>query len=305
MLSRYRKFVVIGAALALLVGVTAGPLAASSSNKTYTAAVNPATLPFSSSGTSQGPVTITLTNTTPSASINSLTVTAPSGYTITSLAATPVTESSGNAGNYNVSLANNTITVTNLSPVSYLGTVSVSFTASTTWTGTLSCSTNSAAWSTTAWTGSNLSGNQFTLSGSAPTTSIGTDLAVGATITVSGVSLTNNGTSCLPVTISRNLNSVTILKPTSSTDLLTLDVLWDPEPAGLPLKIDTVTAADGSTNNIQWCGGTPTAPTVATGQVSCLFSETAKLYLPDSSGNPQIQVEDVVKLIGDYSIVRG
>lgn len=307
MSTRFRKFIVIGASLALLVGVTAGPLAAASSNKTYTVAASPASLPYSSTGTAQGSLAIVFTNTTPSASINSLTVAAPSGWTISTAAPITVTESSGNAGNYSAILdsGTNTITVTNLSPVSYLGTVSVSFTASTSWNGALSCTGNGAAWTTTAWTGSKPgSGNQFTLSGPAATTSVGTNLAVGATITVSGVSLTNNGTTCVPVTISRNGNSVTILKPTASTDMFRLDVLWDPEPAALPLKVDSVTIANGSTNPIQWCGGTVSSLTMPLGQVSCLVSETAKVYGPDANNNPQIQVEDVVNLIGDYSISR-
>lgn len=302
MFSRFRKFLVIGAGLALLAGLTAGPLSAASSNKTYTVAASPASLPYSSSGAS-GPLAITFTNKTPSASINSVTVTAPSGYSVTGPFS--VTEGTGSAGNYNVSVSGQTISVTNLSPVGYLGTVSVSFTASTTASGVVDCTTNDATWDTAAWTGSNLGGNKFTLSGNPATTSIGSDLAVGATISTSGVSLTNNGTSCVPVTISRDANSVTILKPTSSSDNFTLDVLWDPEPAQTPMPA-TQTNTPLPKHAIPWCGGTAAAPALPNAtDVSCLISEMQQIAGPDAGGNQQVQVHDVVYLLGDYSIVRG
>lgn len=308
MFSRYRKFIVIGVGATLLAALTAGPLSAASSNKTFTAAVNPSTMSYSSTGTAQSSFTITYTNTTPSASINSVTLTAPTGWTIDSPATgVTVTEGGGSAGNYNVSIANQTITVTNLSPVGYLGTVSVTFLATANWSSTLTCSTNSATWTITAWTGSNLGGNQFTLTNGPITTSIGSDLAVGASVTVSGATLTNVGTVCVPVTISRNGNSVTVLKPTVSGEAFKLDILWDPEPAALPLPVDQVTSTAGSSNPIQWCNGTTSSLSVPTSQVSCLVSESAQVYGPDTSTPPvqQVQVHDVVFLLGDYSIVRG
>ena len=306
MLSRFRKLVVIGAGLALLGGLAAGPLAAASSTKkTYGVTVTPATLAYGAPSITSA-FTATFTNTTPggTSSINSLSLTAPTGYTIDSTPAPSFTTTTGSSAG-NLTSSPTTVTVTNLYPVTYGQSVTLSFSA-TVDTTSLTCSTAVGTWATQVWTGANTSGTLFALSSAVPTTTIGTDLQPGASITASGVTVTNVGTTCVPVTVSRNGNTVTILKPTIEGVALSVDILWDPEPAVLPLPVDQVEASGSATPGpVQWCGGTPSQPTVPAGQVSCLVSESSQIYGPDASGNQQVRVHDVVYLLGDYSIVRG
>jgi hypothetical protein len=324
MLMRFRKLVVIGAGLALLVGLTTGSLAAASGNKTYTVSIDPAVLSYTGTSSTSASLTVTYTNLTPSATINSVTLTPPSGYTITGVGT--ITESSGPAGNYNVSPTafptTGMIQVTNLNPVGYQVNLNIPLTV-TVDTSKIDCSNNVATWPTAAYTGANLGGNTFGLvfPGKTPTntTTIGSSLAAGATVTVvSGVTVTNNATSCAFVGISRNGNSVSVLKPAGTTLNLALKIVWDPEKAILPLPVDQVTNTGGGTNDIQWCGGTPsfdssgnltttaglTSP--ASDQLSCLVKETSQVYGPDPTvtGQQDVQVTDVVYLFGDYSIYR-
>ncbi len=305
MSSVLRKLVLIGAGAALLSGLTAGPLtAASSTKKTYGVTVTPATLDYGAPSITSA-FSVTYMNTTPGgiASFNSLSLSAPAGYSIDATSVSFTTTTGSSAGNLTSSPT--TVTVTNLYPVTYGQSVTLSFSA-TVDTSNLSCATAAGAWTTYAWTGANTSGTLFALSSAVPTTTIGTDLQPGASITASGVTVTNVGTTCVPVTVSRNGNTVTILKPTIEGVALSVDILWDPEPAVLPLPVDQVEASGSATPGpVQWCGGTPSQPTVPAGQVSCLVSESSQIYGPDASGNQQVRVHDVVYLLGDYSIVRG
>jgi hypothetical protein len=303
MSSAYRKILVIGAGAALLVGLTAGPLsAASPHSKTYTVTVNPTTLPYGTPSVTS-PFSFSYTNTTPSATINSVTLSAPSGYTIdaTSVAV------SGNTGNYSIatSSAAPQITVTNLYPVGYQATVTLSFTA-TVDTSNLSCSSSAGTWTPTAWTGSNLSGHLFTPTNTA-TTTVGTNLDPGGTTTYTDangntVTVTNVGTTCTPLSISRSGNTTTINKPTIAGVALTADVVWDPEPAQYPLPATQVDTP-GGWHNLLWCDGTMSSPDLPAGtnEVSCLVTESSKIVGPDASGTQQVQIEDLIYLLGDIS----
>ncbi len=298
MSSVFRKLAVMGAGAALLLGATAGLSAASSSNKTYTLAVSPGTLPYSPS-TETAQFTATFKDTTPSASINSLTLTAPTGYTVTT--APSLTASSGNLGNnYSVSVSStlpSTITVTNLYPVGYNQTLTLAFTA-TVDTSSLTCSNNVGTWSSNAWTGSNQSGAQF--APASATTTVGAALAGSTSYPniVTGVTVTNNATTCALVGISRSGNSVTVLKPAGSTVNVTVDVLWNAEPAVYPLPATQVDTPS-PTHDIQWCGGTSSSPTMPTGEVSCLISESSQI-----AGSNTVQVHDVIALDGDWTALR-
>lgn len=310
MSSRFRKPVVIIAGLALLVGLAAGPLAAASSTKkTYGVTVTPTTLDYSTPSITSA-FTATYTNTTPggTSTINSLSLTAPTGYTIDAdPAPTFATSAGGSTGS--LAASSTTITVTHLNPVSYGQSVTISFSATVADTTSLSCATEAGLWTTQAWTGATTSGTLFRLSSAAPATTIGTGtlLLPGNSIVVSGVTVTNNSTSpCgVPVTVTRSGNSVQILKPTIEGVGLTVDILWDPEPAVLPLPVDQVMASGSTTPGpIQWCDGTATTPAMVTGQVSCLVSESSQIYGADATGNQQVQVHDVIALLGDWAISR-
>lgn len=306
-----------------LLLAAAGPLSAASTNKTYTVTVSPTNLPYSSTSSVQSQFTVTYQNLTPSATINSLTLQAPSGYQITTLPS--LTASSGTVGNFNIATVPNNVTgpwtqisVTNLYPVGYQQTVSLTFWA-TVDTSSLNCSNNVGTWTTAAYTGSNLGGNSFGLvfPGGTPTntTTIGTALLHGATITVNGVTVTNNG-ACALITLSRSGNNVTVLKPTGSNVNLTVDILWNAEKAPVPPATLAPTQVDtpSPTHAIEWCNGTPSYDSsgnlITSGlsmpgsEVSCLVKETTQIVGPDSSGNQQVQVHDVVLLDGDWAISR-
>jgi hypothetical protein len=298
-MSVLRRIIVVVAGAALLVGLTASPLEAGGAGKIYSVTVSPATLPYSPG--SVGPVqfTVVFTNQTPGNSqFNSLALGAPAGFTISG----PVTAkaSSGNLGNASIASTASGIQVTNLYPVGYGQTLTVTFYA-TVDTSNLSCATAAGLWSSQAFTGSNLSGTPFTLTGNAPTTAIGTPLASGASVTVNGVTVTNNGAACVPVTITRNGNSVNVQKPTSAADLLTVDILWNPEPAASPLPWTQVSDTFNPTlHNIEWCGGTVGHPQLpGDGEVSCLVSESSQI-----AGSNTVQVHDVINLVGDWGAQR-
>ena len=311
MSSVFRRFLVVGAGAALLVGLSAGPLEAAS--KTDIVSVNPITLTYTGTSPQLATFGFTFKNTTPSATINSVTVALPQptqGYTITGV--TGVTESSAtgsslNAGNYSASFTRYMVTVTNLSPVGNNESVTVSFTASID-TSNLNCQNNALQWVPTAYTGANTSGNVFNATNTAKTTIV-------STLAATGVTVTNNDTSnCALINVSRSGNSVTVIKPTGSTVYLTLDILWNPEPAVTPLQ-PTKTDTPPTEHPVKWCDGTasydPTGKLITSGlllpgiEVSCLVSETSQIVGPDANGNQQVQVHDLVLLKGDYGIVRG
>lgn len=301
---------VIGAGLALLVGLTAGPLAAASSTKkTYSATVDPATLPYSAPSITHE-FKVTYTNTTPggTSTINSVVLTAPTGYVInTTPAPTFTTSPASTAGA--LTTTSTSITLTNLNPLTYTQSVTLDFWA-TVDTTSLTCSTAAGAWATQAWTGSNTSGTLFSLSSPKPTTTIGTAVAAGGQtsyVDANGntVTVTNVGTTCTPLTISRSGNSTTIAKPTTAGVALMADIVWDPEPAVQPLPVTQVDTPS-PTHDIQWCDGTSSAPGLPAGtsEVSCLVSESSQIAGPDASGNQQVQVHDVVYLLGDWGAAR-
>lgn len=320
MSSVFRKLLVISAGAVLLAGLTAGTLsAASSTKKTYSVTVDPATLPYATPSSS-GPLSFTYLNNTPGTStINSLALAFPtSDYTITGLSI------SGGAGSYlpgkNYSAvvvpagssgcptqSSPCIQVTNLAPIGYGQSVVLSFTA-TVATSSLTCADVNGTWTPAAWTGSNLSGTAFVDSLAFPTTTIGggTILAAnGGSTTVDGVTVTNNSSCNVPVSISRSSNNVTVLKPSIAGVALTVDIVWDPEPAPAPGSSLPPTRVDtpSPTHNMAWCGSTattPPTPTMPSGEVSCLTKETSQI-----AGSNTVQVEDVIYLLGDIGFVRG
>ncbi len=300
-----RRIVVIGVGAALLLGLAAGPLSAAKPvKKTYS--VTATTVPYNASSAA-GLVEFTYTNTTPSgiASFNSLTLTAPNGYTIDTGVPVAVTTSSGDTG-FSVANDGQTVAVTNLYPVSSGQWVRVGVWV--TFGGPLptSCDTGTP-WATAAWTGSNLSGDAFQLSSPAPTTTVGTLLSAGATITVDGVTVTNlSATTCIPITITRDGNVVHIYKPTLQDVPLSVDILWDPEDAVSPLPWTQVSdVSNPDLHPIEWCSGTVSAPALpADGDVSCLVSESSQIVGPDAGGTQQVQVHDLIYLLGDWTALR-
>lgn len=76
-----------------------------------------------------------------------------------------------------------------------------------------------------------------------------------------------------------------------------LDITWDPELAVLPLPVTSIDY-DGPGGNppqpVQWCGGTPSAPTLPSGQQWCLASQSSAL-----AGGGQIQISERYYGAGD------
>jgi hypothetical protein len=297
-----RRVIVVGAGVALLVGLTAGPLEAGGTGKIYSVTMSPAAVPYTTGSVGPLKFTVVFANQTPGNSqFNSLALSAPANYTISGPFSTQA--SSGNVGNVSIAHSATGIQVTNLYPVGYGQTFTLTFYA-TIDTSNLTCSTAVGTWGTQAWTGSNLSGTPFALTSIAPTTTVGTLLAAGGSITVNGVTVTNNSTQCEPISISQSGvgNTVNIFKPTVTGLANKVDILWNPEPAPLPGKPVPLTQVDtpAPTHAIQWCGGTAAAPSMPSGEVSCLISETTQI-----AGSNNIQVHDVIQLVGDWGANRG
>ncbi len=311
-----RRWLLVLLGAALLMSLTAGPLsAAKATKKTYSVTVDPATVPLDPNGVDQT-FTLRYTNTTPGgvASFNSLSLTAPAGFTIT-LASVVVTTSSGDTGFSVVpSAAAPNITVTNLYPVSYGEWVQIAFTAQVVMSGT-TCSSAVGTWLTQAWTGSNTSGSLFELSGTPPTTTVGTAVAPGASIIVNGVTLTNIGTTCAPVTLSREGNEVHVYKPNDPSLAFTVDIdAWDPTAPTTWTQVDT----PGGFHPIKWCLGTwtPADPTnmtsitmpaydTTTSEVSCLLGQETTVAGVDPSGNPLVRVREWIYLTDDWGAKHG
>lgn len=293
-----------------LMLAAAGPLdAGNSSTKTYTLGVSVG---------QNGPnsFSATFTNTTTNASINSVTLDQPAGFQFSSITSTScsttvgsttiVSESVGLSNNCSVLLGTDpasllpAIVVTNLNPLNYQETVTIS------WTFVVippnpTCNTS---WTSNAWNGSNLSGTQF-VSASATSGVAYNNLAGGGSTptisssTVAGVTVKNNSSSSASFgVVCGAYNQVSVSKPAGSTASLNLtaDIKWNPETATYPLP---PTKINGT--NIVWCVIDPNtgAPTVPSGQVGCLISEDSNLV---PSG--QVQVEDWILLKFDPIISR-
>jgi hypothetical protein len=326
MSSVFRKLLVISAGAVLLAGLTAGTLsAASTKSKTYqvTVSTNPAPLPDTG-----GPATFAFTylNNNPGTStINSLTLTAPTtAYAITTTPTIVGVDGNYSPGkNYSIAVfpagsvgvecaqTSSCIQVTNLAPMGYGQSLMLSFDG-TVDASNFTCADVNGMWTPTAWTGSNLSGTTFVDSLAFPTTPIGTGTlldANGGSTSVDGVTVTNNSSCAVPVNISRNGNSIQVLKPSISGVALTVDVQWygvapDATTHQLPpTRVDTpaslATYSDG-THNIQWCGGTPSALVMPTGEVSCLVTETSQI-----AGSNTVNVDDTIYLLGDWGAAKG
>jgi hypothetical protein len=319
MSSMFRKLLFISAGAVLLAGLTAGTLSAASSGKSYKVTVDPATLPYHTPTTS-GTLNFTYLNNNPGTStINSLALGFPtSDYTVSSLTLTGGAGSYSPGKNYSAVVAtagsigcpttsSPCIQVTNLAPMGYGQSVVLSFTA-TVATSSLTCADANGTWTPAAWTGSNLSGTSFADSVAYPTTTIGSGTilaANGGSTTVDGVTVTNNSSCNVPVTISRSGNSITVLKPSISGVALTVDVWWYGVAATNPLpptRVDTPASTqytDG-THDIKWCGGTPSALVMPTGEVSCLVTENSQI-----AGSNTVNVKDTIYLLGDWGAAKG
>lgn len=328
-----RRWLVVLVGASLLVGLAAVPLsAAKPTKKTYTVTVTPTSVPYNPAGVEKT-FTLRYTNATPGgiASFNSLTLTAPDGFTIDPATVSAFT-SSGNTG---FSLATSSeapnIKATNLYPVSYEEWVELTFKATVLPSAT-TCLGSVGTWVTEAWTGSNTSGGNFELQPPPPTTTVGTPLAPGDSITVNGVTLTNVGESCAPVTLSRDGNLVSVWKPADPSLAFTVEInAWDPEPADAPIplarwtEVDTPSPSaldldDDGWHPIQWCLGSADAPALPGSEVSCLISQSSVTYGPDGDGSTSdgitspdwvpeyegqlIQVTELIYLTGDWAIHR-
>jgi hypothetical protein len=323
MLSRYRKIMVVVVGVALLLGVTAGPLSAAKPiNKIYQVTVNPSILV---GGTQT--VTVTYTNVTPGvSSFNSLTLTVPTtgGYQIPTSQSVAVHDTAdGSNTTVQPSATAPNITVTNLFPVGYEQSVTLKFQVTvpslTTW-----CNPGDT-WITMAWTGSNTSGSLFNLDPSvpAPTTSVGGSLGstpYSQTLDNNDVvTVTNLGTTSVPMSVCGG-TGVNITKPSMQVPL-TVGITWTPEKAQSPLTTWTQVSdtANPTLHDIQWCNGTwdstnPTdvskvtlpllAGSTTIREVSCLLQETSQIYGPDTNGNQQVQVHDLIYLLGDWGAQR-
>lgn len=303
-----RWFVVL-VGTALLVGLTAGPLAAASSTKkTYSVNVTTVGSVTPSASGFSAEFNATYTNTTPggTSSVNSLTLTLPPNSTldVTKPATfTTTTQSPAGTLRLNATAAPN-IAVTNLYPVSYGQSVTLDFWATIPIAPTCS---STVSWATQAFTGSNLSGTAFTLS--AFSTNVGTSLAAGSPITVNGVTVTNlSTTTCIPVTITRSGNQVQILKPSVQDVALIVYIKWDPEIAQTPLpptKVDN--NGSGTYSPIPWCTGTwnqgtPTdtsGVTWTTNGTSCLLGQQSNI-----AGSNTVQLQEWMYLLGDWGAQR-
>jgi hypothetical protein len=113
---------------------------------------------------------VTMTNKTPgNSNPNSFSVTAPSGFSVT--AASISSASNANAGASVTVVGSSRVDVRTLDPVKTNQYVTLKITATT--SDITTCSPQGGfTWTATVWTGSNLSGDTFSLSGPAPTTTL-------------------------------------------------------------------------------------------------------------------------------------
>lgn len=323
-----RRWLVVLVGAALLMGLAAGPLSAARPiKKTYAVTVSPTAAAYNPAGATETFI-FRYTNTTPGgiASFNSLTLTAPAGFTIRPDTVSVVVSSGNGAFSVATSSEPPNVVVTNLYPVSYAEWVEITFVA-TVLPSAATCAGSVGTWGTEAWTGSNTSGDLFALSGPAPTTTVGTLLEPGASITVDGATLTNVGTACAPVTLSRNGDYVYVYKPEDPSLAFRLEInAWNPEPASAPVPAERWTEVDTPSPSaldpdgdgwhpIQWCLGSVGAPTLPGGEVSCLVSQSLVTYGPDGDGTTSpdwvpdyegqlIRVAEVVYLTGDWGVQR-
>jgi hypothetical protein len=143
-------------AISMLIALTALP-GYSAPQKTYTLNVAPSE---ALAGQSTG-FFVTMTNKTPgNSNPNSFLVRAPSGFTVTAASISAATNP--NAGASVTVVGSSTVEVRNLDPVKTNQYVTLKITATTPSIGG-SCSQGGYIWSATVWTGSNLSGDTFTL----------------------------------------------------------------------------------------------------------------------------------------------
>ena len=193
-----------------------------------------------SSVTAGTPTTMTATfkNETPNgnSTINSLSLTAPSGLTISS--------ASSPNGTATVVSGGRTVNVTNMFPVSPNQTVALTLTV----TSTPSCSASSGTWSSAAFEGSSLTGQQFGLvaADSSLTTTIASS---GCTYSLTASPAAVNAGASTPLTL--------ILTNTSSASAASISSLTLTAPPGF-----TITGASGS-GSVAFTGTTVTVTGIA------------------------------------------
>ena len=108
------------------------------------------------------------------------------------------------------------------------------------------------------------------------------------------------GEGCVPVPyrLVREEQSVTFLQPLNGQKFnITVDA-WDPEPAVNPIPVTQVDTPSPS-HDLQWCGGTPSAPTIPGSEVTCRISITSEIV-----GGGDMQVTEVIYLEGDINYRR-
>jgi hypothetical protein len=90
---------------------------------------------------------------------------------------------------------------------------------------------------------------------------------------------------------------------------------WDPEPVANPVP-PTLVDPPLPSHPAEWCEGTASSPTVPTGEVWCLVTQSTSTYGPDGDGSPEnpdwvpgydgqlMQVTETYILIGDAGCRR-
>lgn len=116
-----------------------------------------------------------------------------------------------------------------------------------------------------------------------------------------------------PATNDRSLTFLT----GGSSSIVTFDVKvfsWDPEPVANPVPA-TLVDPPSPAHPGQWCNGTPASPSMPSGEVWCLITQTTSTYGPDGDGVNSIdwvpnydgqlmQVQEEWLLQGDSRIQR-
>ena len=96
------------------------------------------------------------------------------------------------------------------------------------------------------------------------------------------------------VELLKDLGNQAALQPT-----FTLKTVWEPEPASYPVsRVTQIDYGDGP-QPIQWCGGTPGAPTLPAGQLWCLSGQSS-----EPAGDDLIVVTERFYGAGDPRFLR-